>query len=297
MTAPIDTDACFGPNSGSTVNSAKRFLLNQFREAGLDTPDLDARALLIAVTGFTHSDLITRGTEGLPPNALELISDYASRRLGGEPVDHILGYREFYGRRFKVSKDVLSPRPETEMLIDAALLLLKDNPAPRILDLGTGSGAISLTLLAELEKAIGVAVDVSPAALSIAKDNAVRLGVASRMEWIEGSWFEGVKGSFDLILSNPPYITDAAMAQLAPEVSGFDPALALSGGADGLAPYRAIISNMGGYMKANGEALFEIGYDQREDVLGILVNNGFINGICTKDLSGHDRMIKVQKPL
>ena len=292
MTAPIDTDACFGPNSGSTVNSAKRFLLNQFREAGLDTPDLDARALLIAATGFTHSDLITRGTEGLPPNALELISDYASRRLGGEPVDHILGYREFYGRRFKVSKDVLSPRPETEMLVDAALELLKGKPSPRIIDLGTGSGAIIISILAETKIVRGVAVDLSKTALEIAKENAAVHNVADCLTLLQGSWLDPVSGPFDIILSNPPYITAAAIGELDKEVKGFDPDLALSGGEDGLTAYRAIIAKAGNYLSPDGILLFEIGYDQGSSVSDLLFEAGFTDISVHKDLSGHDRMIK-----
>ena len=292
MTAPIDTDACFGPNSGSTVNSAKRFLLNQFREAGLDTPDLDARALLIAATGFTHSDLITRGTEGLPPNALELISDYASRRLGGEPVDHILGYREFYGRRFKVSKDVLSPRPETEMLVDAALELLKGKPSPRIIDLGTGSGAIIISILAETKIVRGVAVDLSKTALEIAKENAAVHNVADCLTLLQVSWLDPVSGPFDIILSNPPYITAAAIEELDKEVKGFDPDLALSGGEDGLTAYRAIIAKAGNYLSPDGILLFEIGYDQGSSVSDLLFEAGFTDISVHKDLSGHDRMIK-----
>jgi len=148
-------------NRQLSVTSIKRSLMTQFREAGLDTPDLDARALIMAATGFTHTDMIARGMEPLAAQTVDRISDYAVRRVAGEPVDHIVGYREFYGRHFKVTKDVLSPRPETEMLVDTALELFKDKPAARILDLGTGSGAIIISILAEAVQVSGVAVELS----------------------------------------------------------------------------------------------------------------------------------------
>ena len=219
--------------------------MGQLREAGLDSPDLDARLLVMAATGFSHADMIARGTELLSAEALELMSDYTERRLAGEPVDNILGSREFYGRSFKISKDVLSPRPETEMLVDAALEILKETPDARILDLGTGSGAIIISCLAEAAHAEGVAVDMSPEALTIAEKNAKTHGVADRLTFLHGSWFEPVTGVFDIILSNPPYITDEAMKALDIEVAQFDPELALRGGADGLTAYRAIISEAG----------------------------------------------------
>ncbi len=279
-----------------TLKDAKRGASAQFAAAGLPTPDLDARILLGHAAGLTPAQMIAQSRDALSPKARERFQSFTARRLAHEPVDHILGTREFYGRPFKISKDVLSPRPETEMLIDEALVLLKDNPAARILDLGTGSGAIVITLLAELERASGTAVDVSSAALGIAKENAQQLGVASRMDWIKGSWFDGAEGVFDLIMSNPPYITDTAMAQLDPEVSGFDPDVALRGGPDGLNPYRDIISKMKPFMAKGSAALFEIGFDQKDSVLEILEANGFKGGICKADICGHDRMIKVYKP-
>ena len=280
-----------------TLNAAKRIAAAQFRAAGLPSPGLDARILLGHAAGLSHAQMIAQGTDELEPKILAEFEGLTARRILREPVDHILGQREFYGRAFKISKDVLSPRPETEMLIDAGLALLKDIPNPRILDLGTGSGAIALTLLAEIKDAGALGVDISQPALSIAKENADLLGVSARARWHMGSWFDGVENRFDLIVSNPPYITDAAMAELAPEVSGFDPALALSGGADGLGPYRAIISKMGAYMKAGGAALFEIGYDQKDGVLDILKRAGFNDATCAQDLGGHERMIKVRNTL
>jgi len=268
--------------------------MTQFREAGLETPDLDARLLVMAATGFTHTDMIARGTEFPSAETFEIISDYAQRRLAGEPVDNILGVREFYGRDFKISKDVLSPRPETEMLIDAALDILQDKSKARILDLGTGSGAIIITILAEAPHVKGVAIDVSDEALSITRQNANSHEVENRLTVLRGNWFDPVEGRFDIILSNPPYITDAAMDELAAEVSGFDPDLSLRGGEDGLIAYRDIISKASHYLKADGIVFFEIGYDQGKSVSDLLKQQGFTDISLSKDLSGHNRMIKAR---
>jgi len=246
----------------------------------------------MAATGLSHTDMIARGTEHPPASSIKQISDYAARRIAGEPIDHILGYREFYGREFKVSKDVLSPRPETEMLVDTALAVLKNKADPRILDLGTGSGAIAISILAEIEEARGDAVDLSGAALKIAKENAAAHNVETRLTFHEGSWFAPVSGHYDIILSNPPYITAAAMNELDVEVAAFDPDLALHGGEDGLSAYRAIIAEAGRYLKPNGILLFEIGYDQGSSVSDLLKGAGFTDISIHKDLAGHDRMIK-----
>ena len=292
MTVPLNQRPRSAPYSGLNVNSAKRFLMAQFREAGLDTPDLDARLLVMAATGFSHTDMIARGTEFPSAEVFAIIADYAARRLAGEPVDHILGYREFYGRRFKVSKDVLSPRPETEMLIDAARAFLKDRSKPHVLDLGTGSGAIIISILAETAEARGEAIDVSGAALKIAKYNAAAHKVSDRLSLMEGSWFAPVSDRYDIIVSNPPYSTAAAMEELEIEVKAFDPDLALCGGEDGLMAYRAIISQAANYLKPAGLLLFEIGYDQASSVMGLLTEASFSKVSVHKDLSGHDRMIK-----
>lgn len=292
MSISLDQRLSSGPYSGQNVTEAKRHLTTQFREAGLETAHLDARLLVMAATGFSHTDMIARGNEVPTAEAHILISQYATRRLAGEPIDHILGYREFYGRNFKVNKDVLSPRPETEMLVDAALEILKKKPEARIMDLGTGSGAIIISILAGADQARGVAVDMSAAALSVAQQNAKAHSVDDRLTFLEGSWFGPAQGRFDIILSNPPYITDAAMDELATEVSEFDPDLALRGGQDGLIAYRAIISQASNYLEPTGTLLFEIGYDQGRSVSQLLETHRFTAIFVLKDLSGHDRMIK-----
>lgn len=292
MTFPLDQRPRSGLYYGLNISSAKRFLMTQFREAGLETADLDARLLIMAATGFSHTEMIARGNEVCALEAQDLIAQYSERRLRGEPVDHILGYREFYGRRFKINKDVLSPRPETEMLIDAALTIIGSKPEARILDLGTGSGAIVTSILAEAHHVQAIAVDMSAAALSVARENAKVHGVDKRVVFLEGSWFGPVQDRFDIILSNPPYITNAAMEELANEVSEFDPDLALRGGEDGVTAYRAIISDAPDYLKPEGTLLLEIGYDQAQSVCELLQGPHFASISIVKDLSGHDRMIK-----
>ena len=291
MVVPLDKRPRSGPYSGINARSAKRFLTEQFKAAGLATPEEDARELVMAATGFDLTDFITRGTESLTPEQFDCVKSYADRRLMGEPVDHILGWREFYGRRFKVTKDVLSPRGDTEVLVHQALNSLKYIAAPKILDLGTGSGAIIVSLLADRAEAQGVAVDISPKALDIARQNAVKHDVASRCAFEKGAWFGPVTGKYDLIVSNPPYISDAAMESLEPEVAQYDPDISLRGGRDGLDPYHIIVGEASMYLKPNGWMWVEIGFDQGDAVQKMFQEAGFKGISVVKDLSGHDRCV------
>lgn len=291
MVVPLDKRPRSGPYSGINARSAKRFLSEQFRHAGLDMADEDARDLVLAVTGFSFTDFALRGTEFLTPEQFDLIKDYADQRLGGAPVDAILGWREFYGRRFTVTKDVLSPRGDTENLVDCALHALKTVNAPRLLDLGTGSGAVLLTLLAERQEAKGIAADISDDALAVAKANARDLDLISRVEFIKSDWFSEIEGRFDLIVSNPPYITDAAMETLARDVLDYDPDLALRGGPDGLKPYHIILQEAELYLKEGGACWVEIGFDQGKAVKKLFEQNGFKKVEVVKDLAGHDRCV------
>ena len=231
---PPGQDPRSGPYSGLTVNSARRFLAKQIQQAGFEDCEAEARDLVMAAAGLTRAELITRATEFLSPEAFDRIQDYSARRLSGEPVDNILGWREFYGRQFKVSVDVLSPRQETEEVTTKGLELVADINAPHILDLGTGSGAIAITLLSERPDATALAVDISKAALKVASENAKAHDITNRLTLSRSDWLETVTGQFDLIISNPPYIDDIAMSELTREVAEFDPSLALRGGADGL---------------------------------------------------------------
>lgn len=261
----------------------------RLRAAGLPTPDLDARLLLQSAAGLTREALILEPDAKLEPEALTRYLAFLARREDFEPVSRILGEREFYGRSFRVTPATLDPRPDTETLIAAALPLLP--PGARILDLGTGTGAIAITLLAERPDVTGVATDLSAEALAVAEVNARRLGVADRLVLLQGSWFSPVSGRFALIASNPPYIPASEIPALAPDVREFDPHLALSGGVDGLEPYRAIAAEAAFSLEPRGHVLLEIGAGQAEDVERIFLARGFHPAGRHRDLGGHERCL------
>lgn len=257
--------------------------------AGCDTPALDARLLLQAAAGVSREDLIMGPDRALSVEQRDTFEHFIMRRERHEPVSRILGEREFYGRVFRVTPDTLDPRPDTETIIEAALAVMPR--AARLLDLGTGTGAIAITLLAERPEASGVATDVSPAALAVAQENAERLGVAQRLSLRQGSWFEPVTERFDIILSNPPYIPAGEIAGLGPDVRNFDPVLALSGGTDGLDPYRVIASSAAAHLAADGHVLVEIGAGQADDIAAIFARQGFRPVGRYRDLGGHERCL------
>jgi release factor glutamine methyltransferase len=266
----------------------------RLRRIGCGTPELDARLLFQAATGLCREDIIMDPGRKVPPEAIRRFEALIARREGREPVSRILGEREFYGRPFRVTPATLDPRPDTETLIDAALALM---PAQaRLLDLGTGTGAIAVTLLAERPHATAVATDLSPDALAVASDNAERAGVARRLDLHCGSWFEPVSGLFDIILSNPPYIPNSDIAELSPDVRNFDPLLALAGGADGLEAYRVIASRAAAHLVADGHVLVEIGAGQAEPVGAIFAACGFRMAERHEDLGGHLRCLVFHRP-
>lgn len=258
---------------------------------GMETPELDARLLMQAAAGLSHADIVADPGLIISGHALENFKSFILRRKAYEPVSRILGLREFYGRAFTVTPDVLDPRGDTETLVATALRFAATKPQLRILDLGTGSGAIVITLLAEHALATGVATDISPAALAIARANAMALRVSDRLQLVAGNWFEGVTGRFDLIVSNPPYIPHSDISGLSADVRHHDPLLALDGGPDGLAAYRAITAGAGGWLAEEGRIMVEIGAGQGEDVREIFENSGFVAREAVCDLGGHLRCL------
>jgi release factor glutamine methyltransferase len=245
--------------------------------------------VLQAAAGISREDIILEPGRSVPAGEVQRFEALIERRVRHEPVSRILGEREFYGRTFRVTADTLDPRPDTETLIDAALALMPRRA--RILDLGTGTGAIAITLLAERPDATGVATDVSSAALAVAAENAERAGVAERLGLTQGSWFEPVSGIFDIIVSNPPYIPAGDIVGLSPDVRNFDPILALVGGADGLDPYRAISACAARYLAEAGHVLVEIGAGQADGVAAIFAAAGFGSPERHRDLGGHMRCL------
>jgi release factor glutamine methyltransferase len=263
----------------------------RLQAAGCQTAKLDARLLVEAASGLSRADMIARPDTVLGPAQMERLEEMLARREAGEPVSRILGQREFYGRTFKVTPDVLDPRPDTETLVDAALAVLGKTARPRILDIGTGSGAIIVTLLAEVAYAAGVATDLSPAALAVAGHNATVNGVDGRLELVETVWARGVGGQFDLIVSNPPYIPQDSIAGLDREVREHDPHLALAGGADGFDAYRALLPEAASLLGPCGHIVLEFGAGQHEDVVRIARAHGLalVDGGLVRDLAGHVR--------
>ncbi len=266
-----------------------------FAKAGIETPNLDARLLVQQATGFDHGELILRADHLLAKSEIVAIDQMVLRRLTHEPVSRIVGEREFYGRCFRVTKDVLDPRPDTETLVEQVLAVCAPGGQTDILDIGTGSGAIIITLLCELVDARGLASDVSSSALEIARFNAQSLGVTSRLAFIKTRWCAGIKGKFDMIVSNPPYIPASDIENLSRDVKNFDPRLALDGGQDGLQAYREIASQCSSLLKPGGLVVMEVGHDQAGAVVNIFKTAQFLEpsrgATIVKDLAGHNRVV------
>jgi release factor glutamine methyltransferase len=261
------------------------------KNIGIESAALDARLLLRAVTGLDAADLFV--TPHSPLSAVERnqFIDFLVRRAKGEPVSRIVGLREFYGREFTISRFVLDPRPDTEALIELVLARHGPDAGKRLIDLGCGSGAIVLTLLAERPLWTGRAVDVSRKAAEMTAINANDLGVAMRVEIATGSWFEGCTGRFDLVVSNPPYIAHREIAGLSREVREHDPHVALDGGKDGLAAYRAIANGVAPHLSPGGEVIVEIGAGQQAGVLAIFAVQNLTLVDQRRDLGGHVRAL------
>ena len=305
------------------------------REAGFDSAVLDAKRLTAFVLGLSDLEIATREGETVDAAGAARVAEVLQRRLAGESVARIIGEREFYGLGFALNAATLEPRPETEMLVDLAVKALP--VGGRLLDLGTGTGAIAISVLVHRDDATAVATDLSVLALEAARGNAGRHGVEGRLTLLQGSWFEalnsagssrnvpsslrgqgqgkgftvsartgnldpspnpagrplpsGERWAFDLIVSNPPYITSAVVETLAPEVRDFDPRLALDGGPDGLAPYRIIADEAGEWLAPGGLVMVEIGYDQGVAVSGLFIAAGFVDVAVHRDLAGLDRVV------
>lgn len=264
-------------------------------KADVPTPSLDARLLLQHVLNFNHSDIMANQNHQLTDDQATTFQTLLNRRLAGEPVSRILGLREFYGREFNTSPAVLDPRPDTETLITLCLEYLPPDQEQTILDLGTGSGILAITLLAERPHKRAVAADLSPPALAIASDNAKHWGVSNRITFVESNWFENIQGTYDLIVSNPPYIPSQDILNLEIEVRNHDPHLALNGGEDGLDPYRAIASGASRHLAPNGIIAMEIGAGQAEDVITIFKTRGYKNLASKRDLGGHIRALAFER--
>ena len=284
-----------GDQKGLRIKSVIAEMVRQFSDIGIETADLDARWLVEAVSGVGQTQLFLEPDIQLTPVQFEKLQTMIERRKKFEPIAKIIGEKEFYGRGFKVTRDVLDPRPDTETLIDVILKREADNRALKFLDVGVGSGAIAITLLCERENWQAVASDVSEKALVIAKENSRLLKVDQRLKLVQTSWLHEITGPFDFIVSNPPYIDRAEIDTLARDVKNFEPHLALDGGDDGLEAYRQIAKTSGAVLKPQGRMYLEIGYRQADEVIDIFVQQGFSSAkmpdCVIKDLGGNDRVI------
>lgn len=247
----------------------------------------DARLLLAHALQIPIDRLTIEMDQDADATLQAAFSALVTRRCQRQPMAQILGQREFYGRRFLVSSDVLDPRPDTELIIDRAL----DKPFGTVLDLGTGSGCILLTLLCERPDSTGQGTDLSNAALNVAKANADALGVADRTQLIPSDWYAAVAGRFDLIVSNPPYVSAEAYAQVEDEVRLWEPKMAITPGGDGLAPYKVISAGAAARLTPAGRLIVEIGYDQGDAVQEMFTQCGFTDVSVEKDLNGKDRAV------
>lgn len=270
-----------------TGNEALADAVRRLAAAGIDGAARDARRLLAHALGVGADRVSLLAPETLPPEAQARFAAAVAARLRRQPVSQITGSRAFFGREFLVTRDTLDPRPETETLVAAAL----ERPFVKMLDLGTGTGCILLSCLAGMPCAAGIGSDVSEAALAVARANARRLGLSERARFVVSDWFANITGRFDLIVSNPPYIAEAEMAGLAPEVRDWEPRGALTPGGDGLDAYRAIAAGAVSRLMAGGRLLLEIGPTQAAAVSALLAAQGFAVSEVRRDLDGRDRVV------
>ncbi|MGX1167978.1 release factor glutamine methyltransferase [Bradyrhizobium sp. USDA 372] len=255
--------------TGQSIESARRALAAQLRSAGLDEAELDARILISAALGLDLTGLIAQAARPLTAAEASRLAQHTQRRIAGEPVARILGTREFWGLPFRLSEATLVPRPDTETVVELALEILRERQAshpPRIADIGTGSGAILLALLHEIPDAFGVGTDLSQNALITARDNAAALGLAGRAGFVACSYATALRGPFDLIVSNPPYIPSAEIPKLSVEVREHDPHLALDGGNDGYDAYRTLIPQASERLAPGGALVVEAGQGQAQNI-------------------------------
>lgn len=284
-----------GLKAGVPVSEALRLMAQLFKRAGVEQPEVDARALLGHALRLDRAQLIAQDDRLLESRETDSVSALAARRLRREPVSRILGTREFWSLPLTVTPDVLVPRSDSETVIEAALDFAVRGGLRmeklRVLDIGTGSGALLLALLSELSNANGTGTDISLAALGVARANAERLDLADRCSFIAANIAAGVNGPFDLVVSNPPYVARGEFAALAPEVRDYEPVVALDGGTDGLDAYRAIAGDARRLLAPGGRLIVELGAGQEPAVSTLFSSAGLTVGAARKDLAGIPRAL------
>lgn len=287
-----------GLKDGASIDEAVRLVAQMFKLAGIDEAIVDARALIGHALNLRRVQLLSHADRILETREINAISALAARRLKHEPVSRILGHRGFWDLDLYVSPDVLVPRPETETVVEAALdIVLRSGTRQeklRILDIGTGTGALLLALLQELPNAAGIGTDLSEAAAAVARGNADRNKLSRRADFVVCNMADGVEGPFDLVVSNPPYIPHAEIATLMPEVRDYDPLLALDGGTDGLDAYRAIARDAARLLAPRAHLIVELGIGQESAVAALFLQSGLKVSPARADLAGIPRALMAQ---
>jgi release factor glutamine methyltransferase len=290
------------PHGGMKIAEALTEAAAGLRAAGIPDARADARALLSDTLARDHAFLIAHSADELEPRALALFRERTRRRAAGEPVQYITGRQEFYGLDFEVNPAVLIPRPETELLVEIALSLLRDgDPSPLVCDVGTGSGCIPVALLRERRDARACALDISPGALAVAARNAARHNVEARLTLVVSDCFDALDAveahasNFNLITSNPPYIAESDIPQLQREVREHEPRLALTPGGDGLSVIRRLVAEAPRFLDAGGHLLIEIGYAQHEAVTRLVDENIWTLLDIRRDLQGIPRVVVLRR--
>ena len=273
------------------LKEIQRKLCNNFSIFGIETPELDARIILKEVLSLDDKDLILKDSLDIPDEMIEEIIAIESRRLNGEPISKIFKKRDFYNSTFLISNDVLDPRPETELIVEIANNFINKNEVKNILDLGTGSGCILLSILKENKMINGLGIDLSKDAISIAKQNSKKLNLETQSNFLVSNWMSSVNYKYDLVVSNPPYIASEDIKKLSKSVKIYDPILSLDGGDDGLNSYRLIASDLKRIISMNAIIIIEIGYNQSLQVIDIFKKNDFKLIKKYNDINGLDRVL------
>ncbi len=284
-------DAC-----GETIGTVLRKSIRVLRDGGFESAALDARLLVSEVLECQPDDLLWREKDSVSVELAAKIDKLVARRRAHEPVAYIRGRREFWKSEFIVTPETLIPRPDSEVLIESVLAHIADTHAPvRLLDLGTGSGCLVLSLLLELPNASGIGIDQSVGALAVAEQNARKLGLEERVQFRVSDWFSNVTDPVDIVIANPPYIVDKDVEGLARDVRDFEPRSALDGGPDGLESYRVIAKSLSKYLSADGMAVFEIGANQFLSVRAVFEAAGYFVDQVVRDLGQRDRCLVIRK--
>ena len=276
------------------LSEIKKKLSKNFSISGIETSELDARLILKEILSFDDKELIINENYNIPERFIKEIFTIGERRLKGEPISKIFKKRNFYKSTFIISNDVLDPRPETELIVEIANNFIKKNEVKNILDLGTGSGCILLSILKENKMINGLGIDLSKEAINIAQKNSKKLQLDKQSNFLISNWMEAINFKYDIVVSNPPYIASKEIEKLSKEVKNFDPFLSLDGGDDGLNCYRVIVEDLKRVINKNAIIIIEIGYNQSNSVEEIFKNNDFKLLKKYNDINGLDRVLTFQ---